>query len=134
MRRRRAAAVAAVGVAVGLAGCGTTTEDLIAVDVSGGLARVHEHIRVTNDGRASCGGELRQIPSQMLLDAREVKRDLRPLARRGASFPPSRAGTRRYVFRSFDGTVRFAEGAPGPPALARAALITLRLERGLCRG
>jgi hypothetical protein len=133
MSRSRAAAAAALAVAAALAGCGTETEDLMAVAVTGGPAKVRERIRVTNDGRASCGGELRQIPSQTLLDAREVKRDLRPLARRGASFPSSRRDTRQYVFRSFDGTVRWTEGAPGPPALGRATLLALRLERELCR-
>jgi hypothetical protein len=133
MSRRRAAALAALAVAAGLAGCGTETEDLMAVAVTGGPAKVRERIRVTNDGRASCGGELRQIASQTLLDAREAKRDLRPLARRGASFPSSRRDARQYVFRSFDGTVRWTEGAPGPTALGRATLLVLRLERQLCR-
>ena len=131
---RPPATAAAAAVAIALAGCGTKTEDLMAIDVSGGPARVHETLRVTNDGRASCGGPLSQLPSQTLLDAREVKRDLRPLARRGASFPSPRSGARRYVFRSFDGTVRWGEAAPGPPALARATLLALRLERSLCRG
>jgi hypothetical protein len=131
---RTATAAAVVAAAVALAGCGTATEDLMAIDVSGGPGRVHERLRVTNDGRASCGGELRQISSQTLLDAREAKRALRPLARRGASFTATRPGVRAYVFRSFDGTVRWGEGAPGPPALGRATLLALRLERLLCRG
>ena len=63
----------------------------------------------------------------------EVKRALRPLARRGATFTTSRPGARRYRVRSFDGIVRWAEGAPGPPALGRATLLALRLERELCR-
>jgi hypothetical protein len=133
MSGRSTAALAALAAAAALAGCGSATEDLLALEVTGGPARVHERIRVTNDGRASCGGGLRQIPSQMLLDARGAKRALRPLARRGASFPSPRAGARRYVFRSFDGTVRWTEGAAGSPALSRATLLALRLERELCR-
>jgi hypothetical protein len=129
----RWAAPAALAAAAVLAGCGTATEDLLAIEVNGGPAHVHERIRVTDDGRASCGGPLRSIPSQRVLDAREIKRKLRPLARRGASFPSSRPGARRYVVGSFDGTVRFGEGASGPPALGRAALLALQLERELCR-
>ena len=132
--RRAAGAPAALALVAWLAGCGTATEDLMAIEVSGGPAHVHERIRVTDDGRASCGGPLHQISSQLLLDARETKRQLRPFARNGASFPSARAGTRRYVVRSFDGTVRFAEDAPGPEVLGRATLLTLRLERQLCRG
>jgi len=132
-RRRAAAAPVALAVVAWLAGCGTATEDLMAIEVTGGPAHVHERIRVTDDGRASCGGPLHQISSQLLLDARETKRGLRPFARNGASFPSARAGARQYVFRSFDGTVRFTEGAPGPAALGRATLLALRLERELCR-
>jgi hypothetical protein len=134
MRRRPPARAAlALALAASLGGCGTATEDLMAVDVTGGFARVHERIRLTDDGRASCGGPLRQIPSQMLLDAREVKRALRPLAKRGASFQTGRPGARQYVVRSFDGILRFTEGAPGPPTLGRATLLVLRLERQVCR-
>ena len=53
---RRRATAAAVAAAAALAGCGTATEDLMAIDVSGGPARTQEHLRVTNDGRGSCGG------------------------------------------------------------------------------
>ena len=132
-RRRAAAAAAPVALVAWLAGCGTATEDLMAIEVTGGPAHVHERIRVTDDGRGSCGGPLHQISSQLLLDARETKRRLRPFARNGASFPSARAGARQYVFRSFDGTVRFTEGASGPAALGRATLLALRLERELCR-
>ena len=68
----------------------------------------------------------------MLLDAREAKRLLRPYARNGASFLTARRDARQYVVRSFDGTVRFSEGAPGPVALGRVTLLTLHLERAVC--
>jgi hypothetical protein len=128
-----AGAAAALAIAAALPGCGTATEDLMALEITGGPAHVNERIRVTDDGRAACGGPLRQISSQMLLDAREVKRELRPLARQGASFLTTRAGARQYVVRSFDGTLRWSEGAPGPRALGSATLLALRLERELCR-
>ena len=127
------AAALAAALVLAAAGCGTDTADLMAIDVTGGPTKARERIRVTDDGRASCGGELRAIPSQAVLDARGVKRALRPLAKRGASFRAGAAGGRSYVVRSFDGVVRWTEGADGPPALGRAALFTLRLERLLCR-
>ena len=129
------ALVAGLALAAAVVGCGTaTTTDLMAIEVTGGPATADRRIRVTDDGRASCGaGELQAVPSQTVLDARGVKRSLRPLAKRGASFRAGVAGGRSYVFRSFDGVVRWTEGADGPPALGRAALFTLRLERLLCR-
>jgi hypothetical protein len=133
MSRRRLAAVPAALLAIALlVGCGTATEDLMAIDVTGGPSHVHDRIRLTDDGRASCGGPLRQISSQMLLDARETKRLLRPYARNGASFLTARRDVRQYAVRSFDGTVRFSEGARGPIALGRVTLLALHLERELC--
>ena len=130
----RLAIVGAAAVAVALGGCGAATEDLMAIERSFPETGVHVRLRVTNDGRGSCGaGPLRPLPSQTLLDARGVKRALRPLAKRGATLNGARDDRSSYVFRSFDGVVRWTEGAGGPPALARAALFELRLERLLCR-
>ena len=131
---RKVAAVAAAAAAVALGGCGAATEDLMAIERSYPETGVRVRIRVTNDGRGSCGaGPLYRLPSQMLLDARGVKRALRPLARRGASLTASGGDRSSYVFRSFDGVVRWTEGTRGPRALGRAALLELRLERRLCR-
>ena len=116
------------------AGCGGTAGDLMAIEVSGGPVGGKERIRVTDDGRASCnGGSLQPISNQQLLDAREDKRQLKPLAARGATFPSAISGARRYLFRSQDGTVEWAEGARAlPPAIGRTTLLVLRLGRRLC--
>jgi hypothetical protein len=130
---RLVAAIAAAAAVAGLAACGTQTEDLLAFERGYPVTGVNVRIRVTNDGRGSCGsGTLQQLTSQTLLDARAVKRSLRPLARRGASFTKPGSQRRSYVFRSFDGTVHWTEGY-GPRVLGRATLLELRLERGLCR-
>jgi hypothetical protein len=116
------------------AGCGGSAGDLLTLQVSGGAANAHERIRVTEDGRASCnGGALRQLGSDEVLDARQVKRLLRPAAKRGESFRAGRQGGRHYLLRSVDGSVSWVEGATAPAALPRATLFALRLERQLCR-
>ena len=128
----RLAGALAVAVLATLAGCGTGTTDLMSIEVTttaGGLH--HERMRVTDDGRASCGGALHEMPSHMLLDARAVKRTLRPLARRGASFLAGRSVS-HYLFRSFDGSVRWDVGATVPPSVGRATLFAVRLERQVC--
>jgi hypothetical protein len=131
--RRALTLAAGACVALAAAGCGAASGDLIAIQVSGGPGRVNERIRVTDDGRASCnGGPLRPLTSQQVLDAREAKRALKPLAKRGAGYSSHRPGVRRYVARSVDGSVTWTEGAAGPPALARATLLALRLGRQLC--
>jgi hypothetical protein len=132
LRTTIAAAAAAAAVAV-LAGCGSGTADLMAVHVTGGFVGEDYELRVTDDGRGSCGGPLRPLPSQTVLDAREVKRDMRPFARRGATLPTAGGDLHHYEFRSFDGVVRWDEGRPLPPAIGRATALTLRLKRALCR-
>jgi hypothetical protein len=117
------------------AGCGGTAGDLMAVEVSGGPLHRTERILVTDDGRASCnGGALAAISNQQLLDAREDKRSLRPLAKKGTAFPSGRRGVRRFVFTSQDGMVEWQECASAlPPAIGRITLLVLQLERRLCR-
>lgn len=128
--RALAALAAAAGLA--LAGCGGDPGDLLTLRVSGGPARTNESIRVTDDGRASCnGGKLEQLSSDDVLEARQVKRELRPFAKRGESFRATRG--RRYELRSVDGFVAWSEGATAAKPLPRATLLALRLERSLCR-
>jgi hypothetical protein len=112
------AGLAAAGLlgAAAHAGCGGEAGDLIALEGTGGERPAHR-IVVTGDGRGSCdGGELRSIPSERLIDAREVERELGDLASESAS------------------VVRWSEGARElPSVLPEASLLALRLERELCR-
>jgi hypothetical protein len=126
---------AAVAVAALLAGCGGTGGDLVAIEVSGGPVEEKEHIVVLEDGRARCNaGPLEQISSDQLLDAREVERELQPLAEDGASYGAPGADRRRYLARTRDGSVRWVEGAPRAPAvIGKASLLALQLERQVCR-
>ena len=135
MRLRAPTALAACLLA--LAACGGESGDLIAFEVSGGLAagRGPLEIVVASDGRASCNDrESETIPSELLIDARDIERDLGDLAERGASYPAPGADRARYVARIKAGTVRWTEGARGlPDVLPRAQLLALRLDRLLCR-
>jgi hypothetical protein len=130
--RRLVPAVAVLAAAV--SGCGGEAGDLLAVEGSGGARPAHR-IVVTGDGRGRCdGSELRAIPSERLIEAREVEREIEELADDSATFPEE-PGRRRYVLRTNDGIVRWSEGARGlPPELPEASLLALRLERDLCRG
>ena len=80
------------------------------------------------------GGSEESIPSDLLIDARELERDLGDLAEQGAFFEPTGAGRREYVVRIKAGTVRWSEGNRGlPRELPRTQLLALRLDRLLCR-
>jgi hypothetical protein len=132
---RPAGLVAAAATAAALAGCGSDTADLMAIrDTASGVAgTTRTEIRVTDDGRGACNrGPLAELPSQMLLDAREAKRDLRPFAKRGANFTVGGPNEREFVVRTFDGTVRWGPRPGLPAAIGRATALALRLERRLC--
>jgi hypothetical protein len=118
-----------------LAGCGGGAGDLLSITVSGGFAPTRHTIVVSGDGRGSCDrGPLKELPSDRVIDAREIERDAADLARRGATYPPS-PDARAYVLRTKAGTVRWSEGGRGlPSVLPRAQLLELQLERLLCRG
>ena len=128
---------AAALAAVIAAGCGGEAGDLMAIEVRPGATKTPPlEIVVASDGRATCNdGPSEMIPSELLIDARELERQLGDLAEEGATFfPPTGAGQREYVARIKAGTVRWSEGDHGlPRELPRTQLLALRLDRLLCR-
>ena len=133
----RALAAAALLLCVPLAACGGESGDLMAIEVSGGFAKGRGPLEIVlaNDGRGTCADRAEEsVPSDVVIEARELERDLNGLAEDGAALGPGRGGGARFVVRIKAGTVRWAEGARDlPPALGRAQLLALRLDRLLCR-
>jgi hypothetical protein len=129
---RRAALALAVAAAA-LAGCGGSAGELLTISAAGGGGPPYRVV-VTGDGRGSCdGGRERVLPSQHVLDAREVERDHTKPAKARASYTTGPAGARRYVASTKDGIVTWVEGARGaPPVVAKAILLTQNLRRDTC--
>jgi hypothetical protein len=134
-RAGRAAALAGAALAAGACGAGAPAHDLFLVQRSGAIPGARLALRVTDDGRASCNrGPLVEITSAQLIAARELERDLEPLARRRLALPPGPASVLRYRVVLEDGAVRFADDSRGqPPALFRLAKLTRDVARGSCR-
>ena len=132
---RRVAAAALAGAAFLVAGCGGAAHDLFLVQRGGAVPGARLALRVTDDGRASCNrGPLVDITSAQLIAARELQRDLLPLAQRRFALAPGRASVLRYRVVLEDGAVRFADDSRGqPPALFRLAKLTRDVARGPCR-
>jgi hypothetical protein len=130
---RRAAATLAAVAAAALAGCGGDAGEVLSISTSGGGGDNHRYV-VTWDGRGSCDGQTeRALPSAVVLDAREVERKLKKLAKDRAAFPRGPRGARRYVASTNDGVVTWVEGARGaPPVVAKAIVLSLALKRELC--
>lgn len=131
---RGASALAAAATLVG-AGCGGSAGDLLAFEVSGGAAGGDVRLVVTQDGRGTCdSAELSQIPSELLIEAREVERELEGLAEGGKSFESGGgAGSLTYVARTRSGTVTWSDVDPDlPPELEQATTLAQRLRADLC--
>ena len=120
-----------------VAGCGGESGDLMAIEVSGGVAEIRGGLDmvVANDGRGSCNDRPeRTVPSDLVIEARELERELGDLAEEGATFGPTGNDQREYVVRIKAGTVRWAEGERDlPDVLPRTQLLAVRLDRLLCR-
>jgi hypothetical protein len=124
----------ALGALMLITGCGGGAGDLMSIDIAGGPTAEKNTIVVSADGRGSCDrGSLKELPSDRVIDAREIEREAADLARRAATYP-TKPGARRYTLRTNDGVVRWSEGSPGlPKLLPKAQLLALQLERQLCR-
>ena len=119
--------------AAALAGCGGSAGELITISTHGGGGPPYR-VLVTGDGRGSCNnGKERVLPSQHVLDAREVERELTDYAEMRASFTNGPRGARRYVASTKDGLVTWVEGARGaPPVIAKGILLVQALKRDTC--
>jgi len=126
------ALVAALALAA--CGAGAPAHDLFLVQRGGAIPGARLALRVTDDGRASCNrGPLVEITSAQLIDARELQRDLEPLAKRRFALPPGRDSILEYRVVLEDGALRFADDSRGqPPALFKLAKLTRDVARGSC--
>jgi hypothetical protein len=133
----RPTALLALVACLPAAACGGEAGDLMAIEVTGGFAqdRGRLDIVLASDGRGSCNGSPKKtVPSDVLIDARELERDLGDLAEEGATYGTRTPAKGHYVVRTKAGTVRWTEGEPALPAeLPQTQLLALRLDRLLCR-
>lgn len=118
-----------------LAGCGGSPGDLLSVDRAGSIPGAHLRLVVTDGGTATCdGGADREMPDPLLLDARELQRELQDPARANLRLPPGPTSILRYDVRTTDGRVRFADDSPHRPAvLNRLALFVRQVAQQVCR-
>jgi hypothetical protein len=117
-----------------VAGCGGAAGDLLSLTATGGITGATHTVVVSGDGRGSCDrGPLKELPSDRVIDAREIERAAGDLAKRAASYPPS-PDARSYTLKTKAGEVTWSEASRGLPAvLPRAQLLELQLERLLCK-
>jgi hypothetical protein len=128
------AALAAVAALVALAaGCGNRrAPDLFALQRSGQVPGARMELRVRDDGQLSCnGGALRRLPDRLLLDAREIARELNALDPR--TLPRAAQPVLSYRVRVEHGTFRFDDASPGQKRpMLNLQGFTRAVARGVC--
>ena len=129
---RRAAALTLVLV---LAGCGTPSADLFAVDRSGSVPGARLRLVISDGGTVTCNGARPvDLPDTRLLDARELQRDLKDDAERHLELRPRPGSVLTYRVRTPDGTLRFSDNSRGATAaLDRVALFVREVAQQQCR-
>jgi hypothetical protein len=122
-----------VVLAVAVAGCGAPAADLFEVTRSGTDTNANLHLLVSDDGSVTCNGTRHEIPGKMLLDARELTRNLEQPAELNLALPPGPNSLLRYKVRMQAGTVAFADTSrPLPSAFARLTVFTKHVSEDVC--
>jgi hypothetical protein len=127
MRRSLLLAVAA---AAALSGCGNReAPDLFVLTRTGSVPDANLRLRVSDDGLVRCnGGPRKRIADPLLLDAREIVRELNPIAPR--RLPPGPRSILRYRLRLEDGTVSFSDSSRRQ---TREMFLTQEFARGVAK-
>jgi hypothetical protein len=127
------AAVPALIAAALAAGCGNRhAADLFVVERDGAVPGARLSLQVYDDGQVRCdGGPRRRLPEQVLLDAREIARELNELGPR--ALRPGPGSILRYRVRTEEGTVSFADSSRGQArAMYETQALTRRIAREVC--
>jgi len=131
-----AVALAVLAVAAGAAaGCGgARPPDLFVLQRTGGGAGARVALVVNDGGTVRCnGGSPRLLPSELLLEARDLARAIAPDFKRNLHLAPGPMTVFSYALRGPDGTIAFSDGSPSvPPELDRVAFFARRVSRGVC--
>jgi hypothetical protein len=122
-------------IAVALAGCGTPSADLFAVERNGSVPGAKLDMVVSDGGTVRCNGAKSvDLTNGQLLDARELQRDLKDAAERHLELSARTGSVFRYSVRTPDGSVRFADNSPAARgALARLTLFVRQVAMDRCR-
>jgi hypothetical protein len=128
------AVVIATAAGLLLAGCGSEARDLFLVTRGGDVPGARLTLRITDDGRASCNRRpLVDIPSDQLIAAREVARDIEDSAKAQLRLAPGPQPVFSYRVRTEEGGVAWSDDSARQPAvLFKLAKLTRDVAKGPC--
>ena len=126
-------ALVARAAASACAGCGTESADLFVVERTGSLPDAKLDLVVGDGNTVECDGEEKPFANELLLDARQLAKDLEPLLDRGTRLPAAQGALLRYRVFNDVGEVRFADASPGmPPEFGQVIALTRRIAKESC--
>jgi hypothetical protein len=121
------AALALAAAAVLLAGCGTPSADLFAVERSGKVPDGKVRMIVDDGGGVTCNGRAgSDMTSAQLLQARNIERDLEPPSKAGLRLEPAGDTVLQYVVHTSKGTLSFADDSRRKPAVLNRLMFFVR--------
>jgi hypothetical protein len=129
----RALGAALAALALAGAGCGTPSPDLFVVNRSGTIPGAKLTLRVVDDGTVRCNGKEHDAGSKRLITARELQRELAPIAKRGLAVATTEQSVLRYRVRLEDGAISFPDTATARrPELARLVVYVRDVAKNVC--
>ena len=129
MRRLLLAAVAALAVV----GCGTPTADLLVIERDGSLPDAKLTLLVTDGLIVECDGIEKDLPNDLLLDARDLTTRLLPLLDQNPKLPVPSSSLLRYTVKAESGQATFAEASPNlPKELGELVRLTRQIATRSC--
>ena len=127
------AALAVLGAAALLTGCGMPPADLFAVERSGPDRNAQLELVVSDGGSVTCNGKEHELDADRLLTARQLLRDLAPQAELGIELPPGPNSDLSYRVSMESGTIAFSDTSPGVPrTFLRLAAFTKDVAERVC--
>ena len=127
---RRLAVLVACGL---LAGCGTPSADLFLVKRTGADAKANLTLLVSDGGTVTCNGARHEISGDLLLQARELERELSKQAELNLALEPGPNAVLSYKVEMQAGTIAFADTSrPLPRSFTELSVFTKDVSENVC--
>ena len=125
--------LAAALTALLVAGCGSPAADLFEVKRTGADRNANLTLLVSDDSTVTCNGRKHEVSGDMLLEARELTRELSEQAELNLQLPPGPNPVLTYRVRMQAGTVAFSDTSrPLPSSFAELTVFTKHVSEDIC--
>jgi hypothetical protein len=127
------AAVVALLLGAGVAGCGTPSPDLFVMKRSGTVPGAKLEMLVSDQTARCNGGPIKQLTSAQILEARDILRDLLDVQAGNVAVPKAPpAQIFSFAVTTEKGTLRYPDTAQRPSILPRLTLFVRRVAIDTC--